>query len=157
MNKNILICVGITILFLGVGFQPALANEVSTNVVSDVDENCDECQPVNRVDLLKVRLLLIRIEAFTNVILSKLGQYQEIKEKCHEILDVIHKNRELDNIIICIILGILILLVDRLFEFMLYLDKIFPILKDISDIIGNWIGEFFLYPIVSRFIELCLP
>ena len=58
--------VGIIILFLGVGFQPALANEVSTTIVSDVDEDCG-CQPVNKIDLLKVRLLLIRLKIFTNI------------------------------------------------------------------------------------------
>ena len=75
MKKALVIC--IILLFLGVGFQPALANEVS-----DVDEDCLECQPVNRIDLLKVKLLLIRVEAITNVILSKYGHIPEVAEKC---------------------------------------------------------------------------
>ena len=98
------LAIGVILLFLGVGFQPALANEVSTNTVSDVDEDCLECQPVNRVELLKVKLLLIRLEVITNVILSRFGHIPEIGEKCGKILDVIHSNRVLDYPIICSIL-----------------------------------------------------
>ena len=156
MQKRILIVVGITILFLGVGFQPAIANEISTNAVSDVDEDCFECQPVSRVDLLRVKLLLIRVEVLTNILIQRFGHISEVEEKCQEILDVIHKNREFDNLIICIILGILILLVDRLFQFMCNLVIIFPKLDDMMNIIGDWMFEFILFPIVTRFIELCL-
>ena len=85
MHKKILIVVGITILFLGVGFQPALANEVSISKTSDIHEDCLECQHISKVELLKVKLLLIRIEAITNVILSKFGHIPEVAEKCQEI------------------------------------------------------------------------
>ena len=81
--KKALVC-GVILLFLGVGFQPALANKVSISSVSDVEEDCLECQPVNRVELLRVKLLLIRLEVFTNVILSKFGHIPEIREKCEE-------------------------------------------------------------------------
>ena len=39
MHKNILLSVGISILFLGVGFQPALANETSITTTSNSDED----------------------------------------------------------------------------------------------------------------------
>ena len=90
----------IIVLFLGVVFQPALANEISIDVVSDVDEDCVECQPVSRVDLLRFKLLLIRLETFTNIILSKLGHYPEIKEKCEKILETIHSDNDLFSEII---------------------------------------------------------
>ena len=93
--------VGIIVLFLGVGFQPALANEVSTNIVSDVDEDCLECQPVNRADLLRVRLLLIRLEVFINIVLSIFGHIPKIVTICEEILEIL-KNGIKD--IICNIL-----------------------------------------------------
>ena len=86
-----ILVVGIIVLFLGVGFQPALANEIS-----DVEEDCG-CQPVSRVDLLKVKLLLIRLEAFTNVILSKYEHIPEIQEECGEILDRITSLREMND------------------------------------------------------------
>ena len=90
------LAVAVILLFLGVGVQPALANEVS-NTVSDVDEDCLECQPVNRIDILKVKLLMIRVEAFTNVILSRFGHIPEIREKCEEISDRITNFQEMYN------------------------------------------------------------
>ena len=71
-----------------------LTNVVSANEVED----CVECQPMNRVELLKVKLLLIRIEAITNIISSKLGHITEIAEKCEEISEGITTFREkIDN------------------------------------------------------------
>ena len=89
--------IGIIVLFLGVGFQPALANEISTNMVSDVDEDCLECQPVNRVEILKVKLLLIRIEAITNILLSRFGHITEVKEKYQELSDRIITLRKMNE------------------------------------------------------------
>ena len=99
MRKGLV--VGIILLFLGVGFQPALAKDVSTNVVSDVDEDCFECQPMSRVDLLKVKLLLIRIEAITDVIVSRFGHIPEIQEKCEEVLDIINSDIHWNFSVIC--------------------------------------------------------
>ena len=141
MHKNILICVGITILFLGVGFQPALANEISTNIVSDVDEDCLDCQPVNRVELLKVKLLLIRIEAFTNIILSRFGHIPEVKEKCEEILDII--NSEGLNDIICNILM-------RIGIFLEELGKKFP-----EGTIINPILAIIMFPVIILWNMYC--
>ena len=87
MKKAIVI--GVILLFLGVGFQPALANEISTTTVSDVDEDCFDCQPVNRVDTVRVKLLLTRLDVFINIILSKFGHIPEIVTICKEILDIL--------------------------------------------------------------------
>ena len=54
-------------------------------------EDCFECQPVDRFDVLKVRLLLIKIEAVTNVILSRFGHIPEVQEK-HEDLSKLINN-----------------------------------------------------------------
>ena len=105
--KVLVVC--IIVLFLGVGFQPALANEISTTTVSDVDEDCLECQPVNRIDLLKVRLLLIRVEVLTNILMQRFGHIPEIKEKCEEISNRISKLQVLnENSFICDFLWIII-------------------------------------------------
>ena len=75
------------------------ANEISKNVVSDVDEDCLECQTVRKVDILKVRFLLIKIEAFTNIILSKFGHIPEIRKKCGEISEgIITFREEINNL-----------------------------------------------------------
>ena len=117
---------GIIVLFLGVGFQPALADEISTNIVSDVEEDCLECQPVNRVELLKVKLLLIRIEAFTNVILSRYGHIPEIREKCEEASERISEIILQDNTVICnllLITGIFVVAIAELIDMILNLFK----------------------------------
>ena len=102
MKKALVVVV--ILLFLGVGFQPATANEISTNPIFDVDEDCFECQPVSRVDLLKVKLLLIRLKSFTNVISSKYGYIPEVAEKCEEISDRITGTSLQDNPPICYLL-----------------------------------------------------
>ena len=81
MKKAIVI--GVILLFLGVGFQPALA-------VSDVDKDCLECQPVSRVDNFRVKLLFIRLEVVINVILSKFAHIPEIVTICKEILEILN-------------------------------------------------------------------
>ena len=88
--------VGVLILFLSVGLQPALANEVSITKTSESKGDCG-CQPVNRAELLRVKLLLIRIEAITNVILSKFGHIPEVAEKCQEITNRIETFKEMNN------------------------------------------------------------
>ena len=125
--------VGIIVLFLGVGFQPALANEVSIAKTSDVEEDCLECQPVNRVDLLRVRLLLIRLETITNIILSKFGHIPDIEEKCGEILDIIHSNRVIGTLIFCISLYLLLI---PMFLFGQTLFEIIEGLKDKPILVG---------------------
>ena len=135
------LAVAVIILFLGVGIQPALADEISTNIVSDVDEDCLDCQPVNRVELLKVKLLLIRIEAFTNIILSRFGHIPEVKEKCEEILDII--NSEGLNDIICNILM-------RIGIFLEELGKKFP-----EGTIINPILAIIMFPVIILWNMYC--
>ena len=126
MKKALVVVV--ILLFLGVGFQPATANEISTNPIFDVDEDCFECQPVSRVDLLKVKLLLIRLKSFTNVISSKYGYIPEVAEKCEEISDRITGTSLQDNPPICYLL-------------LIALISMFPLVG---------IMELILYPLFSR-------
>ena len=108
--------VAITILFIGVGIQPVFASNVSINESSNIEKNCLECKPVNRLDLLTVKLLLIRVEAITNIILSKYRHIPEITEKYEEVLDIIDYSRVLDYPIICGILLILYNTFSSLYE-----------------------------------------
>ena len=116
MNKVWIASILATIMLLVPISSVVGANEV-------VDEDCLECQPVNRVDLLRVKLLLTRLEVFTNVILSKLGHIPEIEEKCEEILDIIHSNRLLDSPIICAILSIIISPIEKYVSYVIELGK----------------------------------
>ena len=93
-----------------------------TNVVSasEIEKDCFECQPVNRIDIMKVKLFLFRTKAITNVILSTFGNIPEIQEKCQEISGKITTFQERikdlklilsseENSIICGILFIIII------------------------------------------------
>ena len=145
-----LLVFGIILLFLGVGFQPALANEISTNTVSDVDEDCIECQPVSRVDLLKVRLLLIRLEVFTNVILSRFGNIPRVSEKNEEIYDKISTLKEINNEL---------KLNSSLLDFpniRSLLDNYFNLLWDIREKISDIYWFFIFFTFVSVLIEMIM-
>jgi len=104
------LALGVVVLFIGVGIQPAISNEVFIPVTSSSEDDCLECQEVNNVELLKVKLLLLRLEIVTNIILSKLGDIPEIKDKCEKLLDIIHSTPMLgNNVIICNLLFFLLL------------------------------------------------
>ena len=144
-----------------------ITNVVGANEV--VDEDCLECQPVNRVDLLKVRILLKRIEAFVNIMSLKFNHIPEVKEKCQEVSDEIIALKERvndlnfdslsqDNDIYC---NILISIALLLFPIGLIIEGIwekFPknlILRSICYFIGNYINALFLIIILYSFALGC--
>ena len=72
MLKKIL-AVGIIILFIGVGIQPAFAVDTKTSVVNQQkEENCG-CEVVSKSNLVKVKRLLNRLEVNSKLlsVLSK--------------------------------------------------------------------------------------
>ena len=140
MNRNNIlknsIVISVILLFLGVGFQPALADEISTTVVSDVDEDCLDCQPVNRVELLRVKLLLTRLEVFTNILMSKFGHIPGIADECEEVSEGITTLQERINylklklpsqeyIILCDILLVIVISWTLLYLSVHYFAEIF--------------------------------
>ena len=96
MNKKILIASVFATLML-------LVPMTSVVGVSDVNEDCG-CEVVNRYDLFRVKLLLVRLKVVTNILLLRFGNIPEVAEKCEEILDIINSNRQWDFPIICAIL-----------------------------------------------------
>ena len=67
----------VILLFLGVGIQPALANEISTNALSDVDEDCFECQVSNVFRHLQAKMMLIKPKAVKNHLSSSNNNNKE--------------------------------------------------------------------------------
>ena len=137
-----------------------------TNVAgaSEVVDDCG-CQPVNKVDYVRVKLLLKRVEVFTNVILSKFGHIPDVTEKCQEVSNEIKEIRDIINDlkpdlpwenypIICTTLFILIVQILLLVEFMGVISQIFPILYNLFEIIANWIGELIMTPLIRLFEKL---
>jgi len=151
--------VGIIVLFIGVGFQPAFANEVSITNKSEVEEDCD-CQPVSNLHLIRLERMLNRLEIHTKI-LSFFSKYNpEFAEKYQEISNRIstlkETNNELNNElkldsldgespILCSILEILNTTVGYIAEYIIYyLEKE---AETLMDIILQFISEILLVPI----------
>jgi len=64
MKKEILIF-GIICLFIGVGIQPAIAN-VNNSSISNDGNDCEICQKVEPLQLLKIKSLLFSLETHFN-------------------------------------------------------------------------------------------
>jgi len=78
--------VGIIFLFIGVGVYPAFAEDTKQSIVNNQSEDDCGCQVVNRYNLFRVKLLLVRLEVYINIILLRFGYIPEVAEKCQEIL-----------------------------------------------------------------------
>jgi hypothetical protein len=76
MNKTI-IAIGIIALFIGVGIQPAISNEVSIPTISDSEKDCIECKSTDRPICV---LLQNRIDHFAQLYVY----YTELSESYPE-------------------------------------------------------------------------
>lgn len=91
MKKNIfkkVLVTGIISLFIGIGIQPAFANEISITKTSDIDKGCKCCQPVNNNLIDRLKSLMNRFEKTLYIlsIFSKRNpgyeeKYQELSDK----------------------------------------------------------------------------
>ncbi len=130
--KNGLV-VGVILLFIGIAFQPAVAvNPIS----ADNEEDCSICPKVSKLQIVRLKSLINRVETLDNK-LSVISKHNpEIAEKYQELSDEIttlkemHKefkpNKQLNDypypIIVCSILAILLITI--LIPWVL-LDKLF--------------------------------
>jgi hypothetical protein len=106
-------------------------------------EDCD-CQEVERPNPFMVKLLLNRVETYTNIIISKFEHIPEVKENCQELLDIINTNRQLDNsLIFTIICSIL--------------EDILDIVKSINEYVGNVLDKVAETPFFLLMVLLWLP
>ena len=80
---------GIIVLFIGVGVQPAFAVETGSSVNTvQLEEDC-ECEIVDEYNPDKLIQLLNEVKVYVNNILLNFGHIPYVKEKCEEILDTI--------------------------------------------------------------------
>ena len=105
-----------------------------TSVVGEsyVNNDCG-CNVVNSYDLSRFKLLMFRLKVVTNILLLRFGDIPEVKEQCHEILDVINSNSLWDFPIIC---GILESILNRLNNIVIILEDLVEKYKDNPIIIG---------------------
>lgn len=76
--------VGIIILFLGAGFQPAIA-DVSNIYNSDSEDDCDICPKVSKQHIVRIKSLIDRLDTL-NTKLSKVSKLNpELEDKYQEL------------------------------------------------------------------------
>jgi len=63
------IVIGIIVLFVGMGFQPAFAVDTKQSIDDNKSEECEECNEFSDADLIKVKNLLNRVEKRTKLLL----------------------------------------------------------------------------------------
>jgi len=81
---------GIIVLFIGVGIQPAFANEISINRPSENKEDCG-CQVADNFDIVRLERLLDRLKGYTKTLLFLSKNNPKIAGKCQELSDGINK------------------------------------------------------------------
>jgi len=147
-----IIVFGIICLFVGVGFQPVFAVEsrVSDDKV-EKEEDCD-CQEVDSLTLIRVKLLFTQLKIATNILLSRFGHIPEVEEKCKELLDIIDSNGQLGEphpIIFCNILENLLSKMESTFS---YLEQILIRLVEKYGLIVYILSSIFLAIILPPFL-----
>ena len=138
------IVISVIALFFFVGFQSAFAVEpkLSADNIEKV-EDCD-CQELDSENLVRVKLLMNKLEVFTNIILFRFGHIQEVNEKCEELLEIINSNRQLDkSLFFTIICSIL--------------DDILDIIESINEYVGNIYDKVRGTPLYGLVVLLLLP
>ena len=133
-----IIILGVVFLFVGVGFQPAIA-DVSNSSISDNEDDCNECSKVNKIQLIKIKSLLSRLEELNNE-LSVISKQNPLVEKKYQQLTnkflilkeiIIDNNLNQEFPLICAILGSLYLTYTILdiITWFLPIDYDFPLME----------------------------
>lgn len=94
--KKVLIT-GIISLFIGIGLQPAFANEVSIANTTDILEGCKCGQPVKNNLIDRLKSLMNRFEKTKYIILRLSKHNPEHEEKYQELYDKITAITEMNN------------------------------------------------------------
>ena len=159
--KNRLIKKGLVfsviILFITVGTQPIFAKDTITSIISESEEDCIECQGTDRYNILRVKLLLIRLKTIINLISLKFDDIIQDKELSSRYNEIIEINEHLKTLVspqvmplyCCVLGGIMIsLLVPiAIIEFFSSIVERFP---NMDGFIGKWFS-WFLVPLGENF------
>jgi hypothetical protein len=93
MKKEILI-IGIIFLFIGVGVQPAFAVEISNDITTEDNEDCN-CKEVDNYKLENFNIQIGKLETFSKLLLLLSNNNPEIKVQYQELLDDINLFEEI--------------------------------------------------------------
>jgi hypothetical protein len=132
---------GVILLFISVCVQPAFAVEsILSNENTQIEEDCD-CQELDRINQIKVKLLLTRLEVINNILLSRFGHNPKIKEISEKISEITDSDGILEDY--CLGLGNLLSIIYQVFTDYL----IFPI--------GDFIYFIFFWPLILFYNVIC--
>jgi len=117
--------VGVIVLFIGVGIQPAIANNVSISKASKSEEDCDICPKVSKSHILILKNLISRLEKYDTQLSVLSKQYPEFEKKYQEISNITKNLKDINSVlstgwgfpIICFILNFLMIIPLILFGF----------------------------------------
>ena len=159
MKKEILICIGITFLFLGVGINPAIA---TVEPETPVNQDCNLCsKTVSKQHINRLTTLFDRFEKYDTQLSALYKQYPELEEKYQDLSNrfttltllneiiKLNSNWFLGYIVICSILlvAIIILLIPEIIleNLVEKYPALYELYEDISNITYELVNLFFKF------------
>jgi hypothetical protein len=90
--------IGVIVLFIGIGIQPAIANNVSITKASESEDDCDICPTITNRNLARVKSMVNKIENNDNSLSLLSKQCPKIAVKYQEISNkIINSNKDLEH------------------------------------------------------------
>jgi hypothetical protein len=103
---NNALTVGIILLFIGVGIQPAFA-DVSNISISDSEDDCEICPKINNQYLIKIKSFIDKLEKHDNILSISTKLNPEFVKKYQELSNYIDSNEPIFIRPFCVFLEIL--------------------------------------------------
>ncbi len=111
-----MLVIGVIILFIGIGIQPAIASNISITKTSDSEDECNLCPSVTKKNLVRLKGIVNSIDKYDNILSKFSKRDPQIAVKYQELSNVIfNSNNELEynlpiqnNMSICDILVLLL-------------------------------------------------
>ena len=77
--------IGVIVLFIGVGIQPAIAVDIKTTISNNQNEDCKSCDEVSESDLIKIEKLLNKVDVYSKLLLLLSKYNSELRELSEEL------------------------------------------------------------------------
>ena len=80
-----ILVVGVIVLFIGIGIQPAFAVDTKTTISNNQNEDCKSCDEVSESDLIKIDKLLNKVDVYSKLLLMLSKYNSELREMSEEL------------------------------------------------------------------------
>jgi hypothetical protein len=161
--------VGVIVLFVGIGIQPAFAN-VSNTMKSEKDDDCDICPKISNQEIVRLNSMIYKLRIL-NKTLSLLSSYNsKYKEKYQDFSNKISNIEELsndlddntqynDDSIFCNVLFSIVLvyigIVPPILSLQNFLFENGRLIMSITTLILGFICTVILFPFVTLWLNNC--